>query len=361
MSEFRRDPIVGDWVIIAPERARRPQDYEQLALRTNGAACPFCEGNEQYTPPEIYAVRRSGSSPNGPGWLVRVVPNRFPALRVEHELTARPYAMFDLLGGVGAHEVIIETPEHVRSFASLPEQQIRQIVRVYHQRLVDLAQDTRLAQAVIFKNVGHAAGASLRHSHSQLIATPFVPPRLARELRGAEHYYRDRGRCVYCDIAYEEAQRDERVVVDLPQILAYCPYASRFPFEVWLQPKEHTSHFEDSGEVLLEELATALKIVLRKLDTVLEEPAFNFVLHSGPFRTGPLAHYHWHLEIMPRLSGVAGFELGSDVFINPVPPETAAAFLREAEIEVVANGIHHHRRNLPADALGLPRGPQHNS
>ncbi len=354
MSEFRRDPILAEWVIIAPERARRPQEYERPAVRVNGMVCPFCEGNEQYTPAEIHAVRRPDSSPNGPGWSVRVVPNRFPALRVEHELTSHPYAMFDVLGGVGAHEVIIETPDHVRSFADLPEQHIRHIVRVYHQRLADLARDERLAHAVIFKNVGHAAGASLHHSHSQLIATPFVPPRVAAELRGAERYHRDRGRCVYCDIAYEETQRDERIVVDLPQIVAYCPYASRFPFEVWLQPKEHTSHFETGSEVLLEELATALKIVLRKLDTVLEEPAFNFVLHSGPFRTGPLAHYHWHLEIMPRLAGVAGFELGSGVFINPVAPETAAAFLRDAEIDVVANGVRH-RRAVPTAMPELQR------
>ncbi len=341
MSEFRRDPILREWVIIAPERARRPSDFPQPDLPSNGALCPFCEGNESFTPPEIAAIRRPGSAPDGPGWQVRVVPNRFPALRVERELVARPYGLFDVTSGVGAHEVIIETPEHVRSLATLPEQHVRAVVRMYYDRIQDLSQDSRLKHVVVFKNVGAAAGASLYHSHSQLIGLPIVPPRVEAELRGAEAYHKQRGRCVYCDIVYEELDRDERVVLDLPQIVAVCPYASRFPFEVWLLPKQHICRFQQSSDVLLEELATALKLVLLKLDLVLEQPAFNFVLHTSPYGGGDLPYYHWHLEIMPRLVGVAGFEFGSGVHINPAAPETAAAFLRDADVEGAFNGNGH--------------------
>jgi UDPglucose--hexose-1-phosphate uridylyltransferase len=338
MSELRRDPIVERWVIVAPERLRRPAELVWPQELPDQKLCPFCEGNEAQTPPEILAYRQRGSSPNGPGWRVRVVPNRFPALRVEGQLQSRPYGIYDVVEGVGAHEVIIETPQHVPNIAGLSEQQLREVARAYRDRLADLTRDVRLVYGAVFKNVGLQAGASLYHTHSQLIATPMIPPAIQEELRGARRYHETRGRCVYCDMIYEELEREERVVVDLPQVVAFCPYAARCPFEVWLLPKPHASHFETVSEVLIEELSTAFKIVLSKLEVALERPPYNFYLHTGPFRTGPLAYYHWHVEILPRITGLAGFELGTEMYINPVPPELAADFLREADIEALSNG-----------------------
>jgi UDPglucose--hexose-1-phosphate uridylyltransferase len=332
MSELRKDPISGRWVIIAKSRAKRPHDFESTArIQQKGGFCPFCSGNEDKTPGEIIAYRPSGSGPNHKDWRVRVVPNKFPALEIEGELNKRGEGIYDLMRGVGAHEVIIESPQHVLSTADLTEQQIQEVLWVYRDRLVDLKRDRRLVYGMIFKNVGEAAGASLEHTHSQLIVTPIVPINVWEEMTGSLEFFNYRGRCVYCDMIQQELASEKRIVFDSPGFVAFCPFASRFPFETWILPKPHASHYENIQKNGIEDLAGVLRQVIGRIETALDRPAYNYIIHTGPFDTPELAHYHWHIEIIPRLTKMAGFEWGTGFYINPVPPEEAASFLREVE------------------------------
>ena len=330
MPELRKDPIVGRWVIIAHERARRPHDFKVEPSGPSSKVCPFCEGNEAMTPPEILAYRDHGG-PDGPGWRVRVVPNRFPALKVEGELEKRGDGMYDRMAGVGAHEVIIESPHHHVTAATLPEAAVRDVLWVYRDRLVDLKRDRRLVHGMLFKNVGENAGASLEHAHSQLIVTPIVPISVWEEMTGALEFYNYRGRCIYCDMVQQETAGESRVVLDTPHFTAFCPYASRFPFETWIVPKSHESHYESIQGAAVDDLGHVLHQVLGKLEQALDSPSYNYIVHTAPFDHSELPHYHWHIEVIPRLTKVAGFEWGSGFYINPVPPEQAAAFLREVE------------------------------
>jgi len=329
MPELRKDVIMGRWVIIATERAKRPSDFTTgEPPGAKAGLCPFCSGNEDKTPPEITAYREKGTAPNSPGWHVRVVPNKFPALGIEGNLDKRGEGIYDFMRGVGAHEVIIETPSHASSISSLSEANIQEVLWIYRDRLVDLRRDRRMAFGLIFKNVGEAAGASLEHTHSQLIVTPIVPKRIQEEIDGGHEFYRYRGRCVFCDIVQQEISSGKRLVLDTPNFLVFEPFASRFPFETWVLPKQHASHFEDIQKVEIDDLSVALKVILIKLEKSLSNPPYNYVIHTSPFNFGSLEHYHWHLEIIPRLTKVAGFEWGTGFYINPVPPENAAEYLR---------------------------------
>ena len=275
MPELRKDPIVGRWVIIALERAKRPHDFkpQEQSLVEDPKDCPFCEGNEAKTPPEIVAYRERGGKPNGPGWRVRVVPNKFPALQIEGGLNKRGEGMYDTMSGVGAHEVIIESPRHHLSMAALSEETIRDVLWVYRDRLVDLKKDDRLVHGLLFKNVGPAAGASLEHTHSQLIVTPTVPISVMEEMTGALEFFNYRGRCIYCDMIRQEQATESRIVLDTPHFTAFCPYASRFPFETWILPKAHSSHYENIPKPGVEDLAGTLRTVLHKLEAIPQEPA----------------------------------------------------------------------------------------
>jgi UDPglucose--hexose-1-phosphate uridylyltransferase len=333
MPELRKDPIVGRWVIIARERAKRPHDFKSVTPAPDpNRVCPFCEGQEDKTPPEIIAYRPFGSRPNGPGWRIRVVPNRFPALKIEGNLNKRGDGIYDMMAGIGAHEVIIESPAHHTSMATLGEDNLREVLWVYRDRLVDLKKDSRLVHGMLFKNVGAAAGASLEHSHSQLIVTPIVPISVWEEMTGALEFYHYRGRCIYCDMVQQELSGEKRVVLDSTHFTAFCPYASRFPFETWILPKAHSSHFENIPKPAVDDLGHVLHQVLNKLELALDNPPYNYIIHTAPFDHGELPHYHWHIEVIPRLTKVAGFEWGSGFYINPVPPENAASFLRDVEV-----------------------------
>ncbi len=333
MPDLRKDPIVGRWVIIATSRAKRPHDFDSTPQRHQGRFCPFCEGQEDKTPGEIIAYRRPGSQRNREGWRVRVVPNKFPALEIEGSLNKRGEGIYDMMAGVGAHEVIIESPRHLVSTSELTEDELREVLWVYRDRLVDLKKDPRLVYGMIFKNVGAAAGASLEHTHSQLIVTPIVPINVWEEMTGSLEFFNYRGRCVYCDMVQQESAVEKRIVLDTPAFLAFCPFASRFPFETWILPKNHASHFENIQKNEVDELSGVMRQVIAKIEAALDQPAYNYIIHTAPFDTQELGHYHWHLEIMPSLTKTAGFEWGTGFYINPVPPEDAAAFLREVEIE----------------------------
>jgi len=336
MPELRKDPIVGRWTIIAPDRAKRPADYTSPPSRPEQTYCPFCEGNEDGTPIEILAYREPGSERNSTGWRVRVVPNKFPALQIEGNLDKRGDGIYDMMNGVGAHEVIIECPQHETNLSRLPLEHIQEVLWVYRDRLVDLKKDPRLVHGLIFKNKGALAGASLEHSHSQLIVTPVLPISIREEITGALEFYNYRGRCIYCDMVQQELASGSRLVLDTPRFVVFCPYASRFPFEIWVVPKNHSSQFENIPRQSIEDLGMVLKTVLGKMESALDDPPYNYVIHNAPFDTNELAHYHWHLEMFPRLTRVAGFEWGSGFYINPVLPEDAAAFLRDVDVPPAA-------------------------
>ena len=332
MPELRKDPILGRWVIIAQERAKRPSDLRVEPHPRAEGFCPFCEGHEDKTPLEIGAYRADGSQPNEPGWTVRVVPNKFPALEIEGHEDNRGEGIYDIMNGIGAHEVIIETPKHEVSPTALSDEHFRDVIHMYRERMLDLKKDERLVCSMLFKNVGITAGASLEHTHSQLIATPVVPKRVREEISGAEEFFRYRGRCVFCDMIKQELASRERVVVDNDEFVAFAPFAARFPFETWVVPKKHLSHFEDINDSALTAMASVLKTTLAKLEQALTDPPYNYIIHSAPYDADRLRHFHWHLEIIPRLTKVAGFEWGTGFYINPLPPESAAEFLRETSL-----------------------------
>jgi UDPglucose--hexose-1-phosphate uridylyltransferase len=335
MPELRKDPIIGRWVIIAGERGKRPTDFKREAIeRINGGdvkECPFCEGNEDKTPPEHFAYRTKGSQPNTPGWHLRVVSNKFPALKVEGELTKKKSGIYDTVSGVGAHEVIIESPNHEDTLASMSHEQFEAVIRSYSDRMVALKKDLRLKYILIFKNHGYRAGASLEHTHTQLIALPIIPKAVKEELDGSKKYFKRVDHCLYCDMVGQELSEKTRVVAENDDYLSICPFAPRFPFEMWVLPKRHAAHFEDITKREIGNLTGVLQESLAKLSNLLHDPPYNFMLHTSPVATGNLEHYHWHIEITPRITRVAGFERGSGFYINPMAPEDSAKYLREVK------------------------------
>jgi len=330
MPEIRKDPVTQRWVIIAPERNRRPQQEFLVPLPNPAVACPFCAGQEDATPPEVFARRQQGTSPNRPGWTVRVVRNKFPALEVNGDCDSCAATFFDAAPGLGIHEVVIECPDHQESITMLTEPQVINILGVYRERIRALNQDERWRSILIYKNHGILAGATIPHLHSQLIALPVMPPLLSEELTGAQRYYQDHTRCVYCDMIRHENIERQRIVLAEDRFIVLCPYASRFPFETWIVPTEHQSHFEVSSDPDLAHLASVLRHSLLALKRARKDPPFNYLIHSGPSDARSQNDYHWHFEILPRLTQAAGFEWGSGSFINPVAPEEAARLLRDA-------------------------------
>jgi UDPglucose--hexose-1-phosphate uridylyltransferase len=333
MPEFRKDPVTGRWVIIATERAKRPNDFVREAVEMKGGSnCPFCPGNETKTPPEVLAYRSNGSAPNSPGWRLRVVPNKFPVLGIEGELNRQGEGLFDKMNGIGAHEVIIETPTHEKTLASMTEKEIEDVFWSFRDRMLDLKKDRRFRYILIFKNHGAAAGASLEHTHSQLIALPIVPKRVREEVNGAKNYFDLKERCVYCDIIHQEREHGVRLILENKHFVINSPYAPRFPFEAHILPKVHDSCFEEAQSNEYESLARITKDMVGRMEKVLERPAYNLMIHTSPFGEERNDFYHWHIEIMPKLTKVAGFEWGTGFYINPTPPEEAAKFLREAAV-----------------------------
>jgi UDPglucose--hexose-1-phosphate uridylyltransferase len=330
MPELRRDPIVGRWVIISTERGKRPSDFGQLQPPRRTGFCPFCPGNELKTPPEVFAIREPETEANTPGWKVRVVSNKFPALQIEGNLDRRAEGIYDKMNGIGAHEVLIETTDHEAEFSELSVEHAGMVMRALRERMLDLSKDRRFRYIQVFKNHGEAAGASLEHSHIQLIATPIVPRRVVEELNGCGAHFELKERCIYCDIVDQELSLGKRVVCQNSGFVAIEPFAPRFPFETWLLPKNHEGTFESMGSDTILEFAAALKECLMRINLALNKPPYNFVIHTSPVNDWKdQRHYHWHVEIMPKLTKVAGFEWGTGFYINPTPPESAAAYLQE--------------------------------
>ena len=334
MSELRKDPITGRWVIISTQRGKRPSDFVRESVEIKGQGiCPFCPGNEGMTPPEILAYRRKGTGRDTPGWTVRVVPNKFPALRIEGGLDREGDGLFDHMNGVGAHEVIVETPDHNLTMASMSDRSIEEALWAYRDRVVDLKNDRRFRYVLLFKNHGEPAGASLEHTHSQLIALPIVPKRVHEEVDNSKRYFDEKERCIFCDMIHQEIETEKRVILENDQFIAIAPYAPRFPFETWILPRQHSSAFENMPSPLYGSLARLLREFLGRLDSVLSKPSYNYIVHTSPIGEEMNDHYHWHIEMMPKLTKMAGFEWGTGFYINPTPPEEAARFLREAAVE----------------------------
>ncbi len=329
MAEVRRDPVTNGWVIIATERAARPHDFHVSRGERSTEFCPFCEGNEDRTPPEITATRADGTAPDSPGWQVRVVPNKFPALRPDSAFGAERRGLYESVGGFGAHEVIIETPRHFMSPTEMATRDFELVLRMYRQRAHALSADERLSYVLIFKNVGEVAGASIEHTHSQLIAVPVMPKRVHEEMRCCEESYGSHGRCLFCEILEQELQERERVVLETEHFVVLSPFAARFPFEMWVMPKEHSLHFMDLSDVGAADLAGALQEALARLEVCLKDPPYNYAIHTAPVGGAEVRCFHWHIELMPRVTRVAGFEWGTGFYINPMEPERAAEFLRD--------------------------------
>lgn len=344
MSELRFDPVKKKWSVIATERSRRPHDFlvgrEQFAeSKKTEINCPFCYGNEMHTPNEIMAIRPSGKK-NDPNWLTRVIPNKYPAFGIEGELKRSGNGIYDTVTGIGAHEVIIESPKHEMHLADYDRHIMFNLFYTFRERIRDLSNDTRFRYIMPFKNYGQGFGANINHPHSQVIALPVVPNILKTKLKSAKEHYLHKERCIFCDILEQEQKDSSRIVYENQDFIAFCPYASCFPFEISIYPKDHSYSITKITESGLTSLADMTTEIFHRLDRVLEDPPLNMVIHTSPplnYRLGRpnfwhsiRFDFHWHIEIAPRLTPHAGFEWGTGFHINPVRPEEAAEYLRQA-------------------------------
>lgn len=303
-------------------------ELKNLPQLASSAEDPFAEGREGETTREVLAYRPESLPADSPGWQVRVLPNMYPALQPGEPLFESTDDLYQQSNGVGVHEVIVECPQNEGNLSRLRLEDFRSILTAYRDRFVELKRNPWLAHATIFKNSGANAGASIHHAHSQLLATPYVPALIEDELAGSSDFHSRRGQNIFDELMAREIATGSRVVVDSTGFLAFCPFASRFSYEVWIVPKQPGSHYEQITAPQIEELASVLRSILRRLDVALDNPPYNYVLHTAPFHQPELPFYRWHFEIYPRLTRVAGFEWGSGCYINEVLPEQAAQRLR---------------------------------
>lgn len=330
MSELRQDFTTGEWVIIAPERAKRPNWFSRPKQQEDTPEwdenCPFCPGNEAGAPPEVFRIEDDNS-----GWRTRVVPNRYPALTPEGS-TARQVeeGFFKRIQGIGVHEVVIESRHHNVHLAELDVAAVRDVLITYRARYNQLKSIPFIRFISVFKNQGERAGTSLQHPHSQVVATPVAPPYIRRKLDIALRYYDDMNTCLYCDMFHHEAAVGRRVVAETEHFLVFHPYASHTPFESWIVPRNHETSFGLIPDDRLKELAGVLKTTLWCLQELLGDPDYNYIICNSPTEDEQNRYYDWHVMIIPRLTTPAGFEMGSGIYINTVPPEEAATLVRGA-------------------------------
>ncbi len=331
MSELRYDYLKNRWIVISPERSLRPHRSISIEEKQDEASCPFEYGKEKLTPPEIFAIREPGTLPNSPGWKVRVIPNKYPALKMEQEnLTKRNFHIS--MQGVGFHEIVIETPEHYKQFYDFSQDELVMVFTAYRERMRKLYSFKEVKYVHIFKNHGIIAGASLTHPHSQIIAVPKVPETIETMISQNRKYFKENLSCYLCDEVNYELSTKERIVYVNELFVAYCPFASDFPFKVRVLPKIHSLSFSNTEVRELKLLADAIFSIMKKLKSQLGNSfSFNMILYSSPKGISKEL-FHWHIDLLPRLEAIAGFELGTGWFINSVPPEQAAKLLRNTEI-----------------------------
>jgi UDPglucose--hexose-1-phosphate uridylyltransferase len=331
MSELRQDPTTFDWVIIKKEKAKRPHEFRKRGainthLPSRSEDCPFCPGNEHMTP-EAEVVYEDPEN-----WRIRVVPNKFAALTPDGNTKREEWKLFRKTHGYGRHEVIIESPLHNECIANMSNEHIGELIRVYRDRYLELKKDPDVKIIIIFKNHGEAAGTSLEHSHTQIVASPVVPPFIRRRYEIATQHFDNTGHCLYCDILFNEVEATERIIKETDYFVALHPFASQYPFETWIMPKIHSSSFGKIVDVEISDLSLVLKEVLLKLYVSLENPDFNLIIHTAPVDDEHKTYYLWHIQIIPRLTLAAGFELGSGIYITTAMPEETAAFMREFKV-----------------------------
>lgn len=328
IPELRQEPCTKRWVIFSPQRAKRPHQFkleeEKVTLPEWEPKCPFCPGNEEQTPPEVFSLKGEK------GWLVRVVPNKFPALSSDIvDIEVRGFDPFVHLPGGGQHEVVIESPLHNLTWGNMTSEQMERIISTFLQRYRTLREDKRLKFICIFRNHGERAGTSIIHPHSQIIATPIVPEQIRAEVEEARRYYDDRLRCAYCDVLQKELKAVKRIIVESDHFVAFAPFAPRMPYEVWIVPRMHKPSFGLISEEETEDLANITNTLFRAFFNGLNDPHYNVLFHSAPLRDSCEDYYHWHIEILPRITIQAGFELGTGIYINTILPEEAASYLRQ--------------------------------
>jgi UDPglucose--hexose-1-phosphate uridylyltransferase len=329
MPQLRKDPVLKQWVIISPERGKRPSDFivEKPPL-DDLETCPFCEGHERMTPPETLAFRRSGTAANQAGWWVRIISDQNPILAPVGDAGREGIGMFDAMNSIGIHEVVVEAPRHDQTLQSSNVEQVREVIWAYKQRLLEIKKNPRFKHFMIVKNSGHGVS-SFTHTHSHIVGTPIIPKRIEEEIDGAREYFHYHDRCIFCDIIRQETSEPSRIIYQDDLYLAFCPFASRFPFEMEITPKSHQPFFENINNDHVHGFAHVLQVCLKKMQALLPGLPYNYILHSSPCSDSYRDFYHWHLEIIPKLTKVAGFEWGSGFYINPTPPEDAARMLRE--------------------------------
>lgn len=329
MPELRSNPLTKKWVVIATERAKRPDSYVCVRREEEpGKLCPFCLGNEGMTPPETFAYREANSLPDGPGWQVRVVPNKFPAFIRGNNFDLKQGPLYSTASAIGEQEVIIHAPDHVNDLGTLPEEQVTLVLEAYKERYCALCVNKNIKYILFVVNHGKEAGASIAHPHSQLFAIPLTPEVVENEIKNSYEFYKENGECSLCSMIKEELKKKERMVVETEKFVSFVPFAATVPFEVLLAPKNHKAQFELYSKEEIKELAYILKKTLNLLYKKLNDPPFNYYLHTSPCCQN-ISFYHWHFEILPKLTTMAGFEMGTGIIINPVLPEEAARFLRE--------------------------------
>jgi UDPglucose--hexose-1-phosphate uridylyltransferase len=333
MPELRQNFFTKEWVIIATERAKRPEELATHRPAQTVPAfvetCPFCPGNENKTPAEVLRIPAEGAE----SWAVRVVPNKFCALSSEIHPSRDLLHLRRRINGFGFHEVIIDSPDHAQCMPLLSDAHVANILRAYKQRYNALSCDHRVAHITLFKNHGPDAGASLQHPHSQLIATPVIPSQVRHRLFEALRHYDDVGECIYCHVVEREIADETRVVVKSEHFVAMEVFAASTPFSTHIFPLRHMASFGDITDIEVADLARVLRTLLVKIYVGLENPDLNFTVRSAPAEYAGARHFHWYVSVIPRLTRVAGFELGSGMFINTVLPEAAAEFLRNVAVD----------------------------
>lgn len=333
VSELRQDPTTEEWVIIARERAKRPSDFVNMRPRHElpefSPSCPFCPGHESLTPPETLSYRQRDDG----GWQVRVFPNKFAALNPDGKTNRNTrQGFFTEMAGVGIHEVIVETPLHNKSLAFMSEGEVLSVLNAYHERYLKLSRQPFTKLVIIFKNHGSAAGTSLEHSHSQLVVTPVVPKHIRMRHEVAIRYYDNNGHCLYSDLMERELRSGKRIVIETECFVAFHPFASQRPFETWILPKKHQASFGNISRDDRRNLGHVLRLILMKLYRGLSDPDFNYVIDTAPVGDENEPYYMWHMRIIPRLTELAGFEIGSGIYINTAVPEQTAQFMRNLDI-----------------------------
>ncbi|MCX8093056.1 MAG: galactose-1-phosphate uridylyltransferase [Candidatus Goldbacteria bacterium] len=326
MSEIRRDPITNRWIITLDDKYFNPSSVSSIPidLPQIDKNCPFCPGNDSKISKVIFELKDKND-----GWKIKVIPNNRPYLMVEKQLKKQGRGIFDVISGTGANEVIIENPLHNIDIDKLDIQSISDIIKTYINRTLDLKKDIRFEYIFIFKNRGPDAGGTLFHPYSQLIALPVIPKRISEEIESSLKYFELKNRCIFCDIIDNELLNNERVVKETENYVVITPFASRVAFELCILPKFHSTHFYNLNEQQISELSTVLKDVIYRLNKSLNNPSYNYMIHTAPVKSEEIPYYHWHIEIMPRIKRTEGFEWGTGFYINPTLPEDVAEYLRK--------------------------------